>query len=53
MATETAPMTIAVSTLVAMYASGLSGVSRSWRDHPRARSTATEAPAAVLAIIEP
>src|SRR3954470_12185038 len=52
-ATETAPMTIAVSTLVTMYATGLSGVSRSCRDQPSARSTATDAPAAVLAIIEP
>ena len=32
---------------------GLSGVSRSCRDQPSARSTATDAPAAVLAIIEP
>src|SRR4051812_20391421 len=52
-ATEIAPMTIAVSSLVATYATGTSGVSRSWRDQPTARSTATDAPALVVAIIAP
>src|SRR5689334_17710815 len=52
-ATEIAPMTMAVSSLMPTYATGVSGVSRSWRDQPTARSTATEAPALVVAIIAP
>src|SRR3954451_19850051 len=52
-ATEIAPMTMAVSSFTATYAAGTSGVSRSWRDQPTARSTATEAPALVVAIMAP
>ena len=43
----------AVSILIAMYAAGRSGVSRSWRLQPRARSTATIEPPLVHAIIAP
>src|SRR3954447_16635356 len=52
-ATDSAPSTIAVSTLMSTYAVGFSGVSRSWRDQPTARSMATDAPPAVVAIIAP
>ena len=52
-AIETSPIDIATTTLTAMYATGFSGVSRSCRLHPTARSTETIAPALVVAIIAP
>ena len=53
MTIATRPSTIAVSTFIAMYAAGRSGVRRSCRLQPRLRSTATAAPPAVVPTIAP
>src|SRR6266496_3169929 len=52
-ATDTAPITMATTSLTAMYATGLSGVSRNCRLQPAARSSDTIAPPLVVASIAP
>ena len=49
----TAPRTRALSALMTMYTAGLSGVSRSCRDQPSARSVATIAPPAAAVSAAP
>ena len=51
--TDARPRTIAVSILITMYATGESGVSRSWRLQPAARSIETIAPPLVVARTAP
>src|ERR1039458_4034548 len=51
--TEAAPRIIAVRILIVMYATGDSGVSRSWRLQPAARSIETIAPPLVVARTAP
>lgn len=50
---EAAPTVIATTSFTAMYAAGRSGVSRSWRLQPAARSIETVAPAAAVASMAP
>ena len=51
--TGISPRNIAARILMATYATGRSGVSRSWRLHPSARSTATMLPPLAHAVMAP